>query len=62
MIQCFTYDEARMEAIHLLADNSCDIVSLGILYDEKAKCFWVIYQVFADEETREIYLETGRKK
>ncbi len=60
MIQALDYDDARMTAIQLLANNYEYIKSINIKYSEKDKCFWIErenWDVFHDENPYEFDTE-----
>ena len=50
MIISNTYLEARMDAIHILADFDCNLASLTITYREKDNKWCVEYEHLSDED------------
>ena len=55
MIQCLSYNQARLELIRLLADNDCCVKSATITYD--GKYYWIGYEDFDSDEYDEIFSE-----
>lgn len=50
MIHCDTYDEAKLEAIHLLSTWDCEITKIKIYYSEEYTDWIVETLSFTEEE------------
>lgn len=55
MIYCNSYDEAKLEAIHLISDYDNCIKNLVIEYD-KRHGWYVEYMEYKPEEREELYI------
>lgn len=53
MIQCRSYNEAKLTAIELICYFDNNVKQINIKYDKKRKCFWVEKEEFTQEEQEE---------